>query len=94
MNFAPRAARDPQGDTGCMSGWTGGSGGGSGWNGSGSAAAKTSELGHYDKCATPEVEPTGRKATLISGAWLALLIACVLASSRWDGEEATLRPRS
>ena len=55
---------------------------GDGSSGGASAAPKTSELGHYDKSATPEVEPTGRKATLVSGAWWALLIACVLASCR------------
>ena len=60
------------------SGGPGGSGSGSGAG----AAAKTSELGHYDKSTTPEVELTGRKATLVSGALWALLIACVLASSR------------
>ena len=43
---------------------------------------KTSELGHYDKSSTPEVEPTGLKASLVSGAWWALLIACILASCR------------
>ena len=53
-----------------------------GSSGDASAAAKTSELGYDDKSATPEVEPTGRKATLVSGEWWALLIACVLASCR------------
>ena len=47
-----------------------------------SAAAKTSKLGRYGKSATPEVEPKGQKATLVSGTRWALLIACVLASSR------------
>jgi len=32
------------------------------------------------------VEPTGRQATLVSGAWWALLIACVLASCSEEGE--------
>ena len=50
--------------------------------GGASAAAKTSELGHYNESATPEVEPTGQKATLVIGAWRAVLIACVLASCR------------
>ena len=50
---------------------------GSGGGGA-SAAAKTSGLGNYDKSATPEVGPTGRKATLVSEAWWTLLIACVL----------------
>ena len=55
---------------------------GDGSSGGASAAAKTSELGHYDKSATPEVEPTGRKVTLFFGAWKALLIVCILASCR------------
>ena len=38
------------------------------------------ELGYYGKITTLEVEPTGRQATLVSGAWWALLIMCVLAS--------------
>jgi len=43
----------------------GGVSGGDGSGGRAGAVAKTSEPGHYDKSATPEMEPTGRKTTLL-----------------------------
>ena len=47
---------------------------GQGGGGGTSAAAKTKQLGYYYKTTTPEVEPTGREATLVCGEWWALLL--------------------